>query len=185
VLTVSRLEPSKRPFDFLKVAEVVSSKISDVEFVWVGDGTMRQRILTLLDQTNTKNVRFVGRLAEKDKELIMCSSDVYVSTSESEGFALTPGEAILKGLPVVVYDLPVYAEIYKDFLLKVKPFDTQEFASKVIVALEKPEWLIKKIEEAKLFIRKNYSYDSVGSRATEALKMILGITDGSDARSLF
>lgn len=164
----------------MEVAKIVSSKMSDVEFVWIGDGTMRQQILRLLAQTETKNVRFVGRLSDTDKELMMHSSRVYVSTSESEGFALTPGEAILKGLPVVVYDLPVYAEVYKDFLLKAKPFDTQEFAAKVLTALERPAWLISKIEEAKSFIQKNYSYYSVGSRATHALKRILEITDDSD-----
>jgi len=51
------------------------------------------------------------------------------------------GEAFLAELPVVVYDLPVYNEIYDDFPLKVKMFDVNEFSEKVSLALDKPDWL--------------------------------------------
>ncbi|MEM0272716.1 MAG: glycosyltransferase [Thermoprotei archaeon] len=173
VITVARVEPSKRPYDFLAVAEKVRSKRGPVEFVWVGDGTMRIKMIEAVKSTGLDTVKFVGRLAEGEKIRLMRQSDVYVSTSESEGFALTPGEAFLAGLPVVVYDLPVYTEVYDDFPLKARMFDVDDFSEKVILALDKPDWLLIKVAEAKRFVEENYTYSSVGLKATEALRKIL------------
>lgn len=174
VLTIARLEPSKRPFDFIEIAKKVTKQLPDVRFMWIGEGTMRQKVNSALSGLDTGRVSFVGYLPEDEKNRLLGMSDVYISTSESEGFALTPGEAFLRGVPVVVYDLPVYSEVYDDFPLKVKPFDTDEFANKVLVALSKPKWLMEKVELAKKYVRENYSYRGVGLKAMKALLEILG-----------
>lgn len=176
VISVSRLEPSKRPYDFLAVAQRVCAKRGPVEFVWVGDGTMRIKVVEEAKKMGLDMVRFVGRLSEDEKNLLLRQSDVYVSTSESEGFALTLGEAFLAELPVVVYDLPVYKEIYDDFPLKVRMFDVDEFSEKVSLALDKPEWLRTRVTQAKRFVEQNYTYQSVGRRATQALNEILKLS---------
>ncbi|MEM3711538.1 MAG: glycosyltransferase [Thermoprotei archaeon] len=173
VIMVARVEPSKRPYDFLAVAKKVCSKKGAIEFVWVGDGTMRIKMLEAVKSTGLDTVKFVGKLSEDEKIRLMRQSDAYISTSESEGFALTPGEAFLVGLPVVVYDLPVYTEVYDGFPLKARMFDVDDFSEKVILALDRPDWLLRKVAQAKRFVEENYSYSSVGLRATNALREIL------------
>jgi len=173
VISVSRLEPSKRPYDFLGVAQKVCEKKGPVEFVWVGDGTLRVKVVEAAKAMGLSTVRFVGALPEDEKSRLMRQSDVYVSTSESEGFALTLGEAFLLGLPVVVYDLPIYSEVYDDFPLKAKMFDVDDFSDKVNIALDRPGWLAAKVAEAKRFVEQNYSYLGVGLRTTKALEEIL------------
>lgn len=174
VLSVSRLERSKRPFDFIEVARKVRRQLPDVEFVWVGDGVLRQKVVGSLSDEESGKISFVGYLPEHEKNRLLAAADVYISTSESEGFALTPGEAFLRGVPVVVYDLPVYSEVYDDFPLKARCFDTDDFAKKVILALSKPKWLMEKVSLAREYVRENYSYMGVGVRATRALLEILG-----------
>lgn len=174
VLSIARLEQSKRPFDFIEVAKKVWRELPDVRFVWIGDGTLRRKVNEALTGLDPGRISFVGYLPEDEKNRLLGVSDVYVSTSESEGFALTLGEAFLRGVPAVVYDLPVYSEVYDDFPLKVKPFDTEEFARKVLLALSKPKWLIEKVGLAREYVRENYSYRSVGLKATRALLEILG-----------
>jgi len=175
VISVSRLEPSKRPYDFLAVAQRVCQKRGPVEFIWVGDGTIKMKVVEAAKKMGLETVKFVGKLSEEAKDQLMRQSDVYVSTSESEGFALTIGEAFLAQLPVVVYDLPIYSEVYDDFPLKAKRFDVDEFSDKVVVALDRPDWLQARVTQAKRFVEQNYSYLSVGLRATKALNEILGL----------
>lgn len=169
MITVSRLEPSKRPQDFLDIAERVAHALGPVEFVWVGEGNLRKGIVEEAKDRSLSHVSFPGRLDDNSKDRLFRSSDVYISTSESEGFALTVGEAFLRGLPCVVYDLPVYSEVYDDFVLKVRRYDTVQFAETVVRVLRNPEEYAQLVQKAAHFVRENYSYKAVGSRATSAL----------------
>jgi glycosyltransferase involved in cell wall biosynthesis len=45
---------------------------------------------------------------------ILCKYDAYISTSSYEGYGIAPMEALAKGLPLFLSDIPVYREIYKD-----------------------------------------------------------------------
>lgn len=173
VLTVSRIEPSKRPLDFVDVAAKVYAKMPKAEFAWVGDGTFRKVVEERVEKLGLSNVTFTGYLSDHEKARLLSSSNVYVSTSESEGFALTPGEALLRGVPVVVYDLPVYREVYRDYLVYAKPFDTSDFAQKVGLCLDPPEWVLKKVEEGGRYVKLNYSREVVGRRALSLFKEIL------------
>jgi glycosyltransferase involved in cell wall biosynthesis len=173
VISVARVEPSKRPYDFIKVARNVKARLGDVEFIWVGEGTLRRKIVENLSREESAYIRFVGYRSEYEKDKLLRNADVYVSTSESEGFALTLGEAFLRNLPVVVYNLPVYTEVYDDFPLRVKLFDIEDFTEKVLVALDKPQWLIDKVALAREYVLTRYSYRGIGMRATGAILEIL------------
>ncbi|MEM3857465.1 MAG: glycosyltransferase family 4 protein, partial [Thermoprotei archaeon] len=174
MLTVSRVEPSKRPFDFVDLASKVASYLSNVEFIWAGEGTMMRVVSKRASECATVSIRFVGHVSDEEKQTLLERSDVYVSTSESEGFALTPGEALLKGVPVVVYDLPVYREIYGDNLFYVKRFDTDEFARKVVYCIQHREEVEEKVRRGREFVKSMYSREAVGGKVRNALLKIFG-----------
>lgn len=180
MITVSRLEPSKRPHDFLDIAIRVEKLSGPVEFVWVGEGNLRKSIVEEAKKMGLSHVSFPGRLDDHAKDSLMRSSDVYISTSESEGFALTVGEAFLRGLPCVVYDLPVYSEVYDDFVLKVKRYDTVQFAETIVLVLREREKFTSLAQKAAQYVRENYSYLAVGKKATSAL---LELVRGSESRT--
>ncbi len=173
VLTIGMVEKSKRPADFVEIAAKVSRRLAGVEFVWVGNGSLREKMIEKTRSQALSNVKFPGRLDAAAAGALMQDSSVYVSTSESEGFALTPGEALLKGLPVVVYDLPIYLEVYDHFLVTATPFDLDDFAEKVLLALSKPDWLARQIQAGAEHVRSAYSVTAVGNRAASALRRIL------------
>lgn len=52
----------------------------------------------------TDRVRFAGQVTESEKYRLLGLSDVYVSTSQHEGFGLVFLEGMAAGLPVVCYD---------------------------------------------------------------------------------
>jgi glycosyltransferase involved in cell wall biosynthesis len=58
--------------------------------------------------------RFMGRVTEDTKFEILASADLYVSTSQHEGFGLVFLEAMACGLPIVAYDRGGQADFLAD-----------------------------------------------------------------------
>lgn len=77
----------------------------NVHLVFVGTGPMepelRQQVAELQLQ---KRVHFMGFVSEEDKFKLLRMSDLYVSTTQHEGFGLVFLEAMASGLPIVCYD---------------------------------------------------------------------------------
>jgi glycosyltransferase involved in cell wall biosynthesis len=103
LVTVGRLVARKAVGQLLELV----SQLSDprVELVIIGDGPMKPE----LGETSTElgiaeQVRFAGFVDEQDKVDLLGLSDLYVSTSQHEGFGLVFLEAMAMGLPVVCYD---------------------------------------------------------------------------------
>jgi glycosyltransferase involved in cell wall biosynthesis len=168
VLTVARLEANKRPWDFVKVAELVNKKV-DMEFVWIGHGTLLKNFSTL----GKPYIKFTGKLGEREKSDFMRSSNVYVSTSEMEGFNVTIGEALLHGLIVIAYDLPVYRSIYKDTIIYVPLGDVERMADSVIYYFHHRQLCVERIRRGKELVRANYSSEAVGRAVENFLTKIL------------
>lgn len=92
-------------------------KQQGIDFVWyfVGDGTDRPKVETLIDQYGLQeNIKLVGM--QPNPYPYMLAADIYVQTSRFEGFGLTIAEAKILGKPVVstnfdvVYDQLKHAE---------------------------------------------------------------------------
>lgn len=106
VLFLARLVASKRPMDFLRAAvSVLDNGQSDVVFVIVGDGDQRVSCELFVHHTNLGNhIKFLGTVAHDDIPRVMAASDLFVSTSTLTNRALPTCEAMLCGVPVVVYN---------------------------------------------------------------------------------
>jgi glycosyltransferase involved in cell wall biosynthesis len=59
-------------------------------------------------------VRFAGLVAETVKFELLAAADVYVSTSQHEGFGLVFLEAMASGLPIVCYDRGGHTDFLAD-----------------------------------------------------------------------
>jgi len=103
LITVGRLV-SRKAVDQLvdAVAELPDPR---VKLVVVGSGPLEP---ALRDQAAVRGVadrvRFTGMIGDEDKTALLSLSDLYVSTSQHEGFGLVFLEAMAAGLPVVCYD---------------------------------------------------------------------------------
>lgn len=74
------------------------------------------RIKSMIDHgVFSNNIIFTGYIPSRDLLRIMKFADLLVQPSEYEGFGIPPLESMYLGTPVLLSDIPVFKEIYKDF----------------------------------------------------------------------
>ncbi len=99
---VGRLTSLKEPQKFLQLVYKLKNEISDISAVMVGDGELKEDLLSLADQLDIgANVTFAG--FQENPYKYMRASKVLVMTSSVEGFGLVAIEAMILGLPVVAF----------------------------------------------------------------------------------
>ena len=91
--------------------------------VIAGDGEDR---VELESKIQSKNIKFVGRVADVKQYLV--ASDFYISASLAEGLPAAVLEAMSCGLPVILSDIPSHKEIFEnvDYNLFFNPLNTNE-----------------------------------------------------------
>lgn len=112
VLFLARLVDSKRPLDAIAAFARVSRNNPDAHLVIAGDGPLRgvcER--SLLDAG--LSARCLGIVPHDDIPLLMAACDLFVSTSTLTNRALPTCEAMMCGVPVVVYDTGDTAMVVK------------------------------------------------------------------------
>jgi glycosyltransferase involved in cell wall biosynthesis len=123
---VGRLSEQKNPLAFVRLAARVHEKMSNVHFVWIGDGPLEASARALALALGVGDVlHFAGHREELPDDL--GALDVFVMTSRWEAFSLALLEAMACGLPVVASRLPGIAEAVTEdesgFLLPVGDAD--------------------------------------------------------------
>jgi N-acetyl-alpha-D-glucosaminyl L-malate synthase BshA len=100
VLThISNFRPVKRISDVVKVFEKVHREIP-CKLLLAGDGPERGNVENLARELGViHDVIFLGKT--KAIERILCMSDLFLLTSESESFGLSSLEAMASGVPVI------------------------------------------------------------------------------------
>jgi glycosyltransferase involved in cell wall biosynthesis len=102
-VTIGRLVARKRVDQLLET--LVQLKQAEAKLVVIGSGAESDRLKELAAGLGLADrVHWTGFVEEKTKQQILQVSDVFVSTSEHEGFGLVFLEAMAYGLPVVCYD---------------------------------------------------------------------------------
>jgi len=154
--TACRLSKEKRLDLFLKAAKEISKAISNVEFWIIGDGPEKENLKKLTKELNLESkVKFLG-FQEKPEEFVS-QMDVFLVTSETEGFPLAPLEAKALGIPIVAFAVGGLCEQIEDgkdgFLV---PFgDISQLSQKAILLLKdkklREQMSLTALERAKEF----------------------------------
>jgi len=78
---------------------------SDLYLLVVGDGPRLPAVRSIAAELGVADrIRFLGQVTQAEKLSALAASDLFVSTSQHEGFGLVFLEAMAFGLPVVCYD---------------------------------------------------------------------------------
>jgi glycosyltransferase involved in cell wall biosynthesis len=135
VLFLGRITMQKGPEYFVAAARKVLEKMEDVKFIMAGSGDMFTRTIELVAGMGIGHkVLFTGFLRGADVDRAFKMADLYVMPSVSEPFGLSPLEAMMHKVPVIISKQSGVAEIIQH-ALKVDFWDIDEMANKMIAVL--------------------------------------------------
>jgi glycosyltransferase involved in cell wall biosynthesis len=103
LVTVGRLIARKATTQLISLMEALRGE--KVRLLIVGTGP-QERLLKaeIVKRQLSDQIHFLGRVEEAEKFRILQMCDIYVSSSQHEGFGLVFLEAMACGLPIVCYD---------------------------------------------------------------------------------
>ncbi|MCK9365318.1 MAG: glycosyltransferase family 4 protein [Syntrophales bacterium] len=149
VLFLGRITFQKGPDYFIEAAARVLEKIPDVTFIMAGAGDMMSRMIERVAELKMgRNFHFAGFLEGEEVERIYAMSDLYVMPSVSEPFGISPLEAMLYDVPVIISKQSGVSEILHH-ALKVNFWDVNELADKMIGALRHPALVMEMTTRAR------------------------------------
>jgi glycosyltransferase involved in cell wall biosynthesis len=112
VLFLGRITYQKGPDYFIEAAAKVLQRFPEVTFVMAGAGDMLPQMIERVAELGIgKNFHFTGFLHGTEVEQIFAMSDLYVMPSVSEPFGISPLEAMIYDVPVIISRQSGVAEI--------------------------------------------------------------------------
>jgi len=110
IITIGRITNAKNPFLFLEVIEGVKNRHPDSEFVWIGDGELRN-LLELEARKRGVEVQITGWVSKNEVKNHLATSMVYIQTSSWEGLPFSLLEAMAMARPIVVSDIVAHRDL--------------------------------------------------------------------------
>jgi glycosyltransferase involved in cell wall biosynthesis len=99
----------------VKAIPYVISKYDQARFLFVGSGPLTSHLKKMVnDLSIEKYVKFTGWIPNEELPKYLAASDLYVSSSLSDGTSVCLLEALASGLPVVVTDVDAVLEWVTD-----------------------------------------------------------------------
>ena len=164
ILFLGRITFQKGPDYFVEAAARVLEKLPEVTFVMAGAGDMMPRMIERVAELEIgKNFHFTGFLKGAEVEQIFTMSDLYVMPSVSEPFGISPLEAMIYDVPVIISRQSGVSEILHH-ALTVDFWDVDEIANKIIAILRYPNLVAEIVEKSRdelRSIRWEYAADKI------------------------
>jgi len=136
VLYLGRVTMQKGPEYFLEAAALVLKKVKNVRFVMAGSGDMLPRMITRMAELKIADrFHFTGFLRGMAVEKIYAMSDLYVMTSVSEPFGLTPFEALLYDVPIIISKQSGVSEVLKN-AVTINFWDVKKLAGAMVSIIQ-------------------------------------------------
>ena len=103
MVTVGRLVSRKAVHQLVDLVKALDQPA--VKLIVIGDGPLKEELERQAHEMGVvDNIRFAGFVTDEEKVNLLAASNLYVSTSQHEGFGLVFLEGMAAGLPVVCYD---------------------------------------------------------------------------------
>jgi glycosyltransferase involved in cell wall biosynthesis len=166
LLAVGALEPRKAP-DLLAGA-FAAARAAGLEagLVFAGEGR-------LADSLRGEGVSLLGRVTDAELDALYRGALALVMPSLLEGYGLPVPEALARGTPAVISDLPVFAPTLDGAVLRVAPGD-QAALTAALLALEREDGLRARLAAAAPGAVAGLSWDEAARRTRAILAQAAG-----------
>jgi len=157
---VGNVRAAKDYENFIRAAGIVTAARPDVRFVIVGDdrGERPEKLKRLAARLGiAERVSFLG--FRDDVTELVCSFDVFVSSSYTEGLPLATVEAVATGTPVVLTRVGGVPEVVESGVTGrlVAPRDPRALAAGILETFDDPQGSKRMAEAGALDVRKRFA----------------------------
>jgi len=164
LLYIGRIAFYKGVDDIIAAYQLAKKEIPDLNLVVGGTPDFQMEKKYEEWKIKYRDIHFVGFIEEQELPYYYSMGDVFVTYSfASEGFGLTPIEAIACGTPVICSSMIAYKEILQDNAIFVPPRRPQQLAKEIVKVLKDKSIKNNLIENTQQFITR-YSWNSVGEK---------------------
>lgn len=173
LLYIGRITSYKGIEDIITAYKIAKKEISNLNLVIGGNPDFSMQKKYLKWKAKYKEIYFIGFVPENEIPYYYSMGDIFITYSYvSEGFGLTPIEAIACGTPVICSSIAAYKEILQDNAIFVSPKNPSLLAREIIKLIEDEDKKSAIVKKAQQFI-KRYSWDSVGKKLEEVYEKFL------------
>jgi len=173
ILYVGRIAFYKGVEDIIKAYRIAKKEIIDLNLIIGGLPELKMKKIYENWKNNYKDVMFVGKIPEELLPIYYSMADIFTTYSfASEGFGLTPVEALKCGTPVICSNLPAYKSVLKEFAIFVEPRKPELLAQAFINQLKNPDIGIQKVKDASNLL-KLYTWENVVDNLENVFRIYL------------
>lgn len=164
ILYIGRIATYKGVVDIISAYKLARNKVNNLNLIIGGlpDYSMKKTYQEW--KQLYKDINFVGFIPENEIPYYYTMGDIFITYSyASEGFGLTPIEAIACGTPVICSSLKVFYEVLQDKAIFVPPRSPKLLADEILRLLKNKPFRDNLIKEGQEFI-KRYRWDVIGKK---------------------
>jgi glycosyltransferase involved in cell wall biosynthesis len=165
-LAVGALEPRKLPGVLVDAHSRARSEGLAAGLVLAGDGPLRREL-------ERAGAVVLGHTDDAVVDALYERALALACVSREEGFAFTPLEALARGTPAVVTDLPVFGETLRGGALRVPPGDPDALAT-ALLRLEREPELREQLAAAGAEAVRRLSWEEAARATRAALAEVAG-----------
>jgi glycosyltransferase involved in cell wall biosynthesis len=170
---IGRLVPVKGHEYFIDAAKFILEKRRDIQFLIVGDGSLRQSLESMVPAHLSEYIKFTGFRDEVRK--IINVMDIVVFSSLSEGIPYTLLEAMVAKKTIVATRVGGLVEVISDGKngLLVESKDAAQIAEKCLYLLKNKEVMRVLGEEAEKTVRNNFSVEKMREETIRVYEAVM------------
>ena len=150
ILFVGSLNPRKNLSMLIEAVEGIGQ--NDLDLIIVGK---KSKIFKNEESSKSTQIKFYDQTNDSELQKLYKNAEMLVMPSYYEGFGLPVLEALSFGCPVICSDIPVFQELFKNFVIFFNLESKEELKQKIVSILNK-EQLIN-INKKELIKKYNYS----------------------------
>ncbi|MET1032998.1 MAG: glycosyltransferase family 1 protein [Candidatus Saccharimonadales bacterium] len=169
--------PHKNLAVLFDALDILRKKRPDLKLVLVGKKEINYQELEAKAQNHpsARNIIFTGFIPDEEAKWLHEHSLAYVFPSLSEGFSLTPMEAIVHGSPVVASNATCMPEVYQNAAHYFDAHYPKDIAAKTAEVIDNKKLRDQLIKNGQELVKK-YSWRKMANETLIVYKEVLGET---------